>query len=130
MHTVVVRSAFPSQKFLIFIKSYEIKVVYLSITGGFGHGTGRRYVLWGTGTVRGYVRYGGYGTGGTVRGYGTGVWYRGRVWGVRYGGTVWGVYGTGVRYGGTSYRYTAPHLGNSTTFPENRYGGYTLEHNS
>ena len=71
------------------------------IPGGFGYGTGRRYVLLGTGTVRGYgtgVRYGGYGTGvrygGTVRGYGI-------------GGTVRG-YGTGVRYGGTVRGYVVP----------------------
>ena len=49
----------------------------------------------GTGTYGGYVR-----------------WVRALL-PVRYGGTVQG-YGMGV-----------PHFGNSTTFLENRYGGYT-----
>ena len=79
---------------LLIFKSYEIKVFYLSITGGygvqylhggFGYGTGRRYVLLGTGTVCRYV-----------------LWVR-----VRYGGTVRG-YGTGVRCGGTVRGYVVP----------------------
>ena len=93
------------------------------IPRGVGYGTGRRYVLLGTGTVCRYVlwvRYGsGYGTGvrygSTVRGYGTGGTVLGYGTGVRRTGTVYPPYlfsGNVVlfpkRYGGTSYRYSVP----------------------
>ena len=113
---------------LITFKSYEIKVFYLSITGGTVYITrGVRY-----GTVRGYVlwvwvRYVGtcfwvrYGMG-TVRGYGTWV----RSW-VRRTGTVYPPYlfsGHVVLF--PKCGLIAAHFGNSTTFPQNRYGGYTV----
>ena len=87
---------------LLILKSYEIKVFYLSITGR----RGTVYIpIGGLGTVRAF----GYG-------YGTGVRYGGTVWGygmvVRYGGTVlgYGMGGTvrGVRYGGTVQGYVVP----------------------
>ena len=93
------------------------------IPRGVRYGTVRRYVLLGMGTV---CRYALLGTG-TVR--------------VRYVGTV-RVYGPWVRRAGTVYppylfsenvvlfpkcgANIAAHFGNSTTFSENRYGGYTV----
>ena len=68
------------------------------ILRGVRYGTVRGYVLLGMGTVCRYV----------LLGTGT-VWVR-----VRYG------YGTWVRSVGTA------HFGNSTTFSENRYRGYTV----
>ena len=92
------------------------------ITRGVRYGTVRGYVLLGMGTVCRYVLLG------TVR-YGYGTW-------VRYMGTVRG-YGVLVQ---CTHRtcfqemwcyfqnvaLIAAHFGNSTTFPQNRYGGYTV----
>ena len=88
---------------------------------GVGTGTYGGYVRWVRTLVR--VRYGVW-----VRGYGTGVRYGGPVRGYGMGGTVrgYGTVGTVRGYGTEGTVYPPYRFGNSTTFPENRYGGYTV----